>query len=242
MRAAVLLCALLWSLVDSQTAPPTNVMAVQDGPRGIRVTWTPSSDANGYIISYTDSSSRTSVTVSDGSTDSHTLTGLQNGATYTISIVATSETSLHSESVEADMTVSLGKVYTMYIHVYPPLTMTVLHVIFISVPARPSINTNPPTTATSIFLSWSVADSVVTSSVVSWQRDISGECRDDVDEDSTPVTGSSTSTTITGRQEDSRYFITVTAFNDAGSSEESNTVPAVTMEAGERLRAIADSC
>ena len=69
---------------------------------------------------------------------------------------------------------------------------------------------------------------------MSWQRDTSGECPD-VDRGSTPVTGSSTSTTITGREEDSSYFITVTVFNDAGSSEESNTVIAETKEAGERL-------
>ena len=92
---------------------------------------------------------------------------------------------------------------------------------------------NPSTTATSISLSWSVTDSVVTSSVVSWQRDTFGECPDDVDEDSAPITGSSTSITLNGEQEDSRYFITVTVSNDAGSSEESNIVTAVTEEAGE---------
>ena len=72
----------------------------------------------------------------------------------------------------------------------------------------------------------------MTSSVVSWERDTSGECPDE-DEGSTPITGSSTSTTINGREESSRYFITVTVFNDAGSSEVSNTVTAVTEEAGE---------
>ena len=91
---------------------------------------------------------------------------------------------------------------------------------------------NPSTTATSISFFWSVADSVVTCSVVSWQRDTSGECPD-VDRGSTPVAGSSTSTTINGQEEDSRYFITVTVFNDAGSSEVSNTVLLVTEEAGE---------
>ena len=104
---------------------------------------------------------------------------------------------------------------------------------FISVPAQPSINMNPSTTATSISLSWNVADSEVTRSVVSWQRDTSGECPD-VDEDSASITGSSTSTTIAGLEENSSYFITVTVFNDAGSSEVSDIVPAMTMEAGER--------
>ena len=67
---------------------------------------------------------------------------------------------------------------------------------------------------------------------MSWQRDTFGECPD-VDEGSVPVTGSSTSTTITGREEDSRDFITVTLFNDAGRSKESNIVTVVTEEAGE---------
>ena len=86
-------------------------MAEQEGPDGIGVTWTPSSGANGYIISYDNGAgSSDSVTVDGGSTESFTLMDLQNGATYTISIVATSETSLPSESMAADMMVSLGKV------------------------------------------------------------------------------------------------------------------------------------
>ena len=72
----------------------------------------------------------------------------------------------------------------------------------------------------------------MTSSVVSFQGDnISGECPDVVG--GTPVSGSSTSTTISGLQEGSRYFITVTVFNDAGSSEESSIVTVMTEEAGE---------
>ena len=74
-------------------------MAEQEGPTSIRVTWTPSSGATGYIISYTDGSSSDSEPVSGGNSNQEDLTGLQNGATYTMSIVATSETSLHSESV-----------------------------------------------------------------------------------------------------------------------------------------------
>ena len=86
-------------------------MAVQEGPDGIRVTWTPSSDANGYIISYDNGAgSSGSETVDGGNTNQKDLTSLQNGATYTISIMATSEISLPSQSVEVDMTVSLGKV------------------------------------------------------------------------------------------------------------------------------------
>ena len=65
-----------------------------------------------------------------------------------------------------------------------------------------------------------------------WQRDTSLECPDDVDEDSDTI--SSTSYDIMGLEEDSRYSITVTASNADGSSEVSNTVTAMTLEAGER--------
>ena len=83
-------------LTDVQT--PTNVTAVQEGPTSIRVSWTPSSDATGYVISYTGGGSSDSVTVSGGSTDERLLTSLTNGVIYTISIVATS-TELPSGSV-----------------------------------------------------------------------------------------------------------------------------------------------
>ena len=85
---------------------------------------------------------------------------------------------------------------------------------FISVPAQPNSNMNPITTATSISFSWSVADSVFTSSMVAWHRDISGECPDE-DEDSAPITGSSTSYTVNGVEEDSDYIITMTVSNAA---------------------------
>ena len=64
-----------------------------------------------------------------------------------------------------------------------------------------------------------------------WQRDTTGECSDE-DEDSATITD--TSYDITGLEEDSSYIITVRAVNTAGSSEDSNTVTAMTLEAGER--------
>ena len=90
---------------------------------------------------------------------------------------------------------------------------------------------NPTATATSISLSWSVpSDSVVTSYEVMWQRDTTVGCPGG-DEDSDTITG--TSYDITGLEEDSSYSITVRASNTAGSSEDSNTVTAMTLEAGE---------
>ena len=65
-----------------------------------------------------------------------------------------------------------------------------------------------------------------------WQRDTTLECPDDEDEDSATI--SSTSYHIRGLEEDSRYSITVTASNAEGSSEVSNTVTAMTEEAGKR--------
>ena len=82
------------------------MVAVQESATSIRVSWSPSSDATGYIISYTDGDSSDSVTVSDGSTDNYLLTGLQNGATYTISIVATSQ---HFSSDLLTIDASLGE-------------------------------------------------------------------------------------------------------------------------------------
>ena len=67
------------------------MMAVQESPTSIRVTWTPSTGANGYIISYSTGSSSDRVNVSDDSTDNYLLKGLLNGATYNISIVAISQ-------------------------------------------------------------------------------------------------------------------------------------------------------
>ena len=66
-----------------------------------------------------------------------------------------------------------------------------------------------------------------------WQRDTTGECPDE-DKDSATISGSSTNREITGLEEDSRYSITVRAINDAGSSEDSNTLTVMTLEAGER--------
>ena len=90
------------------------------------------------------------------------------------------------------------------------------------------------TTATTITISWSSAGSEGVSYEVMWERDTSIKCRIVSDMDSTTITDDSTSYDITGLEEDSTYSITVTASNSAGSSAVSNTVTAITMEAGER--------
>ena len=73
------------------TSLPSDVMAVQDGPTSIRVSWSPSSDATGYRINYNSFGGSGNVTVSGGSTYEYRVTGLRNGEFYTISIVATSQ-------------------------------------------------------------------------------------------------------------------------------------------------------
>ena len=80
--------------------------AVQAGHTSILVSWSPSSNANGYIISYHASCSGTHDRV-DVTGSSKNITGLQNGDTYTISLVAISD-GFPSESVVAT-TVMLGK-------------------------------------------------------------------------------------------------------------------------------------
>ena len=85
-------CAYLF-LFPPVASAPTNLTAVQEGPTGIRVRWTPPTplgDTTGYRIYYSGGSSG-NVNVSGGSTDNHLLTGLQNGTSYNISIVGTSE-------------------------------------------------------------------------------------------------------------------------------------------------------
>ena len=90
------------------------------------------------------------------------------------------------------------------------------------------------TTATTITISWTNDDPMVTSYEVMWETDDVGGCSGGSDMDSTTIIDGSTSYDITELEEDSTYSITVTASNSAGSSAVSNTVTAMTMEAGER--------
>ena len=67
-----------------------------------------------------------------------------------------------------------------------------------------------------------------------WETADIGGCSGGSDMNSTTITDGSTSYDIMGLEEDSSYTITVTASNSAGSSAVSNTVTAMTLEAGER--------
>ena len=67
-----------------------------------------------------------------------------------------------------------------------------------------------------------------------WETDDVGGCSGGSDTGNATITDDSTSYDITRLEEDSTYSITVTASNSVPSSAVSNTVIAMTMEAGER--------
>ena len=101
----------MWFLVvlPPVASAPTNLMADQEGPTAIQVSWsppTPLGDTTGYRIYYSGGSSG-SEDVSGGSINKHLLTGLQNEDSYSISLVATSQ-HLPSEHTTAVM-VMLGE-------------------------------------------------------------------------------------------------------------------------------------
>ena len=100
--------ALVYAVLPPVASAPSNLMAVQEGPTSVRVSWSPPfplGDTTGYRISYSGGSSG-SVAVSDGSTSTRTLTGLVNGDSYNISIVGTS---LHLPSDVVEVDIGLGE-------------------------------------------------------------------------------------------------------------------------------------
>ena len=112
------------------------------------------------------------------------------------------------------------------------ITSYTVLVVYIIVEA-PILTANA-TTATTITISWTSAGSEGVSYEVMWERDTSLMCAGFSDTDSTTINDGSTSYDITELEEDSTYSITVTASNSFPSSAVSNTVTAMTMEAGER--------
>ena len=95
-------------LIDLPSAASnlTDVEAEQVDLTSIRITWSPSDGANGYIISYSRGDIDMTEDISSGLTSSHTLTGLVEEATYTISIIATSQ---HFNSHPVMTSVTLGE-------------------------------------------------------------------------------------------------------------------------------------
>ena len=85
----------------------------QDGPNSVKFSWTPSSNAIGYVIDYASSCrGNNQLLIDGGSTNESGVTGLADGGIYTISIVAISDGFL-SESVTKIITlisVNSGKI------------------------------------------------------------------------------------------------------------------------------------
>ena len=84
---------------------PSNLIAVQEDPTSIRVSWnppTPLGDTTGYRISYSGGSSG-SVDISDGSTDNYMylLTDIETTTSLSISIAGTSD-HLPSQSLSTE--------------------------------------------------------------------------------------------------------------------------------------------
>ena len=102
---------LYWTCSTAASAP-TNVMAVQEGPTGIRVSWTPPTplgNTTGYRIYYSGGSNN-GVDVSGDSSNNSLLSDLQNGANYMISIVGTSD-HLPSDLVNLPSSIPLCELY-----------------------------------------------------------------------------------------------------------------------------------
>ena len=103
----------------------------------------------------------------------------------------------------------------------------------LSVPSAAVLDDPTLVTATFIRITGSVPGSVVTGFVVEWQRDTSVGCSDE-DEDTISENGAFAIYTILGLEPGNRYTIRVTVSNSAGTAPVSNTVTAMTLEAGER--------
>ena len=102
-------------------------------------------------------------------------------------------------------------------------------------PESPTIEAQS-TTATSVSLVWSVPSGTeVDYYEVNWQRDTSGVCSDEDKGNTTLVTHALIITTVvSGLEEDSSYFVTVTAGNSVGSAV-SDSATVTTTEAGIHL-------
>ena len=179
---------------------------VQEGATGIRVSWTPSTNATGYRIHYNSTGGHNdSQSVSGGSTDSFLLGDLQNGDTYTVYI----ESIFHIlPSIPVEQQVRLSK----YGHVLWFEKHIFSH-CFVPVPPPGVVNVSVSSiTASSISLSWSVASGSVASWEVVWRETDRGTERS-----SGSLTG--TSYTIDQLESTTIYTVTVRATNVAGTTD-----------------------
>ena len=217
------------AIPPAPSAPPTSVSVSEVTSSSITVQWGPvdcihhNGDITGYSVQYGEVGSGSTQTMPVSRTlRRYVISDLMSSTTYSIQVAA--ETSAGPGQYSAAINqLTDGKT----IHNSP---------LYIPIPSHavsaPVLSAGT-STATSISLSWTSAGSEAVSYEVMWETDDIGGCSGGSDMDSTTITDGSTSYDIMGLEEDSSYTITVTASNSAGSSAVSNTVTAMTLEAGE---------
>ena len=179
-------------------------------------------DIAGYLVEY---GTVEDISVSGGSVTETTISNLTSSTTYNVRVAGTNDagTGVFSNSIsimtlgimDCQIVDRLCTTFTLFIVEAPVLTADTI-------------------TATSISLLWTSAGTENVSYVVTWLTDDVGGCSGGNDTGSMNINDGSTSYDITELEEDSSYMIIVTASNSASSSVDSNTVTAMTMDAGER--------
>ena len=215
-------------------APPTSVSVSEVTSSSITVQWGQvdcihrNGDITGYTMRYkvVGVMGTQDMSVSGGSVTEAIISNLAPSTTYNVRVAAMNDaaTGVFSDKV---IITTLGKVaLVIEIHIF--------HIAYILMSVEAPVLSTGNIAATSISLSWTSAGSEAVSYEVMWETDDIGGCSDGSGMDSATITDGSTSYEIMGLEEDSSYTITVTASNSAGSSAVSNTVTAMTLEAGER--------
>ena len=215
------------TIPPAPSAAPTNVRMTGITSSSITVRWRkiPCIERNGDITGYIVRYGSETQSVSGGSVTETTISNLTPSTTYNIQVAAVND----ADTGDYSNTISIMTSGIMYHRQYRWIK---IHIFYLIVNAP--VLTAGTTTATTITISWTNDDPMLTSYVVMWVRDTSLMCTGTSHMGSTTITDGSTSYDITELEEDSTYSITVTASNSAGSSAVSNTVTAITMEAGER--------
>ena len=204
------------TIPPAPSAAPTNVRMTGITSTSITVKWgkVPCIERNGDITGYIVQYGSQTQSVSGGSVTETTISNLTPSTTYNIQVAAVND----ADTGPFSNTISIMTLGIMYHRQYRWIN---IHIFYLIVNAP--ILTLGTTTATTITISWSSDDPMVTSYEVMWERDTSLKCTGISDMDSTTINDGSTSYDITELEEDSTYSITVTASNSAGSSAVSDT-------------------
>ena len=212
------------------SAAPISVSVTVLSPSSLNVQWEMvpciqrNGEITGYLVQYTGGGSTQIMNVSGASMTEANITGLSPSTAYDVRVAAVNDvgTGVYSDPQSV---MTLGNLFVP-INGHSLFVFKQLHIVEVPVLSA------GVTTTTSISLSWTSAGSDVNYAVM-WQRDASLECPD-VDEDLFTIYNGSTRYDIMGLEEDSRYDVTVLAFNAEDSRALSNTCTAMTLEAGER--------